>query len=107
MGRADRTAVGVDLDPVTRILTVCCTAVELNPKFHPEGRRFSRQALPEDKEEEQWGHFRVLQPDTATGSEVTGMRVTERVQSVAWGPGSALAVGGPGGVYLFALCEPA
>jgi hypothetical protein len=42
--------VGVDLEPVSRVLTVCRTVVELNPKFHPEGRRFLVKPYPKDKE---------------------------------------------------------
>lgn len=39
-----------DLDCMTRILTVSSAVVEVNPKFHPEGRRFLVKEYPKDKE---------------------------------------------------------
>ena len=39
-----------DLDPVTRILTVSRTVVQVDPKFHPSGQRFLVKAYPKDKE---------------------------------------------------------
>lgn len=39
-----------DLDPVTRILTVSRTVVQVDPKFHPCGQRFLVKPYPKDKE---------------------------------------------------------
>jgi len=39
-----------DIDFHTRILTVSRAVVELNPKFHPEGKRFWVKEYPKDKE---------------------------------------------------------
>jgi integrase len=39
-----------DIDFRTRILTVSRAVVEVNPKFHPEGRRFWIKEYPKDKE---------------------------------------------------------
>ncbi|MFV2172052.1 tyrosine-type recombinase/integrase [Actinomadura sp. LOL_016] len=39
-----------DVNLRTRILTVSRTVVELNPKFHPEGRHFLVKDYPKDKE---------------------------------------------------------
>jgi len=39
-----------DLDFRSRILTVSRAVVQLNPKFHPEGKRFWVQQYPKDKE---------------------------------------------------------
>jgi integrase len=39
-----------DLDPVTRILTVSRTVVQVDPKFHPAGQRFLVKEYPKDKE---------------------------------------------------------
>ncbi|MEV4840967.1 tyrosine-type recombinase/integrase [Nonomuraea sp. NPDC049486] len=39
-----------DLDLATRILTVSRAVVEINPKFHPQGRRFLVKEYPKDKE---------------------------------------------------------
>ena len=41
---------GKDLDPVTRILTVSRTVVQVDPKFHPLGQRFLVKEYPKDKE---------------------------------------------------------
>jgi len=38
-----------DLDPVTGTLTVSRVVVEVNPKFHPEGKRFLVKAYPKGK----------------------------------------------------------
>jgi integrase len=38
------------------VLTVSRVVVELNPRFHPEGKRFLIKEYPKDKE---WRHFRV------------------------------------------------
>jgi integrase len=39
-----------DLNIATRILTVSRAVVEVNPKFHPEGKRFLVKQYPKDKE---------------------------------------------------------
>ena len=39
-----------DLDPVTRILTISRTVVQVDPKFHPSGQRFLVKEYPKDKE---------------------------------------------------------
>jgi len=39
-----------DLDPVTRILTVSRAVVQVDPKFHPDGRRFLVKEYPKDGE---------------------------------------------------------
>ena len=39
-----------DLDPITRILTVSRADVEINPKFHPDGKRFLIKDYPKVKE---------------------------------------------------------
>ncbi|GII59668.1 hypothetical protein Pth03_80570 [Planotetraspora thailandica] len=39
-----------DIDFATRILTVSRAAIEVNPKFHPEGGRFLAKEYPKDKE---------------------------------------------------------
>jgi integrase len=39
-----------DLDPVTRILTISRTVVQVDPKFHPSGLRFLVKEYPKDKE---------------------------------------------------------
>jgi integrase len=39
-----------DLDPVTRILTVSRTVVQVDPKFHPTGQRFLVKEYPKDGE---------------------------------------------------------
>jgi integrase len=39
-----------DLDPVTRILTVSRTVVQVDPKFHPSGQRFLVKEYPKDGE---------------------------------------------------------
>ena len=39
-----------DLDPVTRILTVGRTVVQIDPKFHPTGQRFLVKQYPKDGE---------------------------------------------------------
>ncbi len=39
-----------DLDTATRILTVSRAVVEVNPKFHPDGKRFFVKEYPKDKE---------------------------------------------------------
>jgi integrase len=39
-----------DLDLATRILTVSRTVVQVDPKFHPAGQRFSVKEYPKDKE---------------------------------------------------------
>jgi integrase len=45
-----------DFDFATGVLTVARVAVELSPKFHPEGKRFLVKDYPKDKE---WRGFRV------------------------------------------------
>jgi integrase len=45
-----------DFDFGSGVLTISRTVVELNPKFHPEGRRFLVKDYPKDKE---WRQFRV------------------------------------------------
>jgi integrase len=40
-----------DLDPVTRILTVSRTVVQVSPRFHPSGQRFLIKQYPKDKED--------------------------------------------------------
>ena len=45
-----------DIDLVTGVLTVSRVVVELNPKFHPEGRRFLVKYYPKDKE---WRQLRI------------------------------------------------
>jgi integrase len=45
-----------DFDLVTGMLTVSRVVVELNPKFHPEGRRFLVKDYPKDKE---WRELRI------------------------------------------------
>jgi len=45
-----------DFDFSTGVLTVSRVVVELNPKFHPEGKRFLVKDYPKDKE---WRQFRV------------------------------------------------
>ncbi|MDL4770752.1 tyrosine-type recombinase/integrase [Actinomadura xylanilytica] len=45
-----------DLKVKARILTVSRVVVELNPKFHPEGRRFLVKDYPKDKE---WRRFKL------------------------------------------------
>jgi integrase len=39
-----------DLDCTSRVLTVSRAVVQVNPKFHPEGKRFWVQQYPKDKE---------------------------------------------------------
>jgi integrase len=48
-----------DVDVVTRIVTISRAAVELNPKFHPEGRRFLVKEYPKDQE---YRRFRLSRP---------------------------------------------
>ena len=38
------------IDTATRVLTVSRAAVQLNPKFHPDGQRFLVKPYPQDKE---------------------------------------------------------
>lgn len=45
-----------DLKTRSRILTVSRAVVELNPKFHPEGKRFLVKEYPKDKE---WRRFKL------------------------------------------------
>ena len=45
-----------DLDLTTRILTISRAVVEVNPKFHPEGKRFLVKPYPKDKE---WRRFKL------------------------------------------------
>jgi integrase len=45
-----------DIDLVTGVLTVSRVVVELNPRFHPEGRRFLVKDYPKDKE---WRQLRI------------------------------------------------
>ena len=40
-----------DLDPVTRILTISRTVVQVDPKFHPLSQRFLVKDYPKDKED--------------------------------------------------------
>jgi integrase len=46
----------MDFDFSIGVLTVSRVVVELNPKFHPEGKRFLVKDYPKDKE---WRQFRV------------------------------------------------
>jgi integrase len=39
-----------DFDPVTRLVTVSRTVVQVDPKFHPSGQRFLVKEYPKDKE---------------------------------------------------------
>jgi integrase len=39
-----------DLDPITRVLTISRTVVQVDPKFHPTGERFLVKEYPKDKE---------------------------------------------------------
>lgn len=39
-----------DIDLATRVLTVSRAAVQIDPKFHPEGKRFLVKPYPKDKE---------------------------------------------------------
>jgi integrase len=39
-----------DLEPVTRMVTVSRTVVQVDPKFHPAGQRFLVKQYPKDKE---------------------------------------------------------
>ena len=39
-----------DLDPITRVLTISRTVVQVDPKFHPDGERFLVKEYPKDKE---------------------------------------------------------
>ncbi|HEY9474901.1 MAG TPA: site-specific integrase, partial [Mycobacteriales bacterium] len=59
-----------DFDSPTRSLTISRAVVELNPKFHPEGRRFFVKDYPKDKE---YRRFRL-------SHEIVGKLVTH-VQS--------------------------
>jgi integrase len=45
-----------DIDLMTGVLTASRVVVELNPRFHPEGRRFLVKDYPKDKE---WRQLRV------------------------------------------------
>ncbi|MEU9874049.1 hypothetical protein AB0C87_40030 [Actinomadura sp. NPDC048021] len=47
---------GRDLKTRSRLLTVSRVVVELNPKFHPEGKRFLVKDYPKDKE---WRRFKL------------------------------------------------
>lgn len=47
---------GRDLKARSRLLTVSRVVVELNPKFHPEGKRFLVKDYPKDKE---WRRFKL------------------------------------------------
>lgn len=47
-----------DLDFGTRILTISRAVVQVNPKFHPEGRRFVIKNYPKDGE---WRRFKLSQ----------------------------------------------
>ena len=39
-----------DLEPITRVLTISRTVVQVNPKFHPTASRFLVKEYPKDKE---------------------------------------------------------
>jgi len=39
-----------DLEPITRVLTISRTVVQVDPKFHPDGERFLVKEYPKDKE---------------------------------------------------------
>jgi integrase len=57
-----------DINTRTRILTVSRAVVEVNPKFHPEGKRFLVKDYPKDKE------FRRLKLSTHIINKITAHR---------------------------------
>jgi integrase len=64
-----------DLDFTTGILTVSRAVVELNPKYHPEGKRFLVKEYPKDKD---WRRFRLSKQVVA--------KINEHVKSSGLGP---------------------
>ncbi|HEY5988148.1 MAG TPA: site-specific integrase, partial [Streptosporangiaceae bacterium] len=68
-----------DLDMATRILTVGRTVVQVDPKFHPSGKRFLVKQYPKDKE------YRCLKLSKQLADKI-GVHVAE----TALGPGDLI-----------------
>jgi integrase len=68
-----------DIDLATRILTVSRAVVMLNPKFHPDGKRFLVKPYPKDKE---YRRFKI-------GADITS-KIADHVRAKALGPDDLL-----------------
>ncbi|HUZ56284.1 MAG TPA: site-specific integrase [Streptosporangiaceae bacterium] len=70
-----------DLDPVTRILTISRTVIQVDPKFHPSGQRFLVKEYPKD------GEYRRLK----LSKQVTG-KITAHIAAAGLGKDNLLFV---------------
>jgi integrase len=69
----------IDIDLSTRILTVSRAVVQVNPKFHPTGKRFLVKEYPKDKE---YRRFKL-------GAAITA-KIKEHIQAKGIGPDGLL-----------------